>query len=66
MTVPRIAYIVGLILIVGGAIGLYAGGIWADEHQEAGPVGLWLIPLTGIVLIIAGAVLQARTPPNAE
>lgn len=61
MTIPRIAYLFGLALVIGGAIGLYAGGMWADEYQQAGPAWLWLIPLTGVGLILAGMVLQARS-----
>jgi len=60
MTLPRIAYVLGLLLLIGGAVGLYAGGMWADEYQQAGPAWLWLIPLAGIGIIVAGALIQSR------
>ena len=60
MNVQRLAYLLGGGLFVGGCVALYRGGIWADENQQAGSVWLWLVPLLGIVVIVAARIILSR------
>ncbi|MFT3859909.1 hypothetical protein [Micropruina sp.] len=61
----RMMVVTGLVLVVGGAIALYAGGLWADENGTAGIPALWLIPLAGLALAavgVSGRTRQTRRP----
>lgn len=54
MRVFPVMVVGGILLVVGGCVALYLGGIWADENQTGGMPALWLIPLAGLVVAVAG------------
>ncbi|MFT4215824.1 MAG: hypothetical protein QM619_01375 [Micropruina sp.] len=61
----RMMVVTGMVLVFGGGVALYAGGLWADQNASAGNPALWLIPLVGLAIAavgVSGRARQARRP----